>query len=446
MRAIQYLGSKLNVKNEIATIIKNISKPNNIIVDAFAGTGVIGNELKLSYKIISNDIQKYSSLINKILLSSTINKTIMEVSIKNDILENENFKKNINYLSDIFRDPLKKEKEIIESNNFKILAEFISSQLFYDGTNYIKGMNLEFDKTYKKVLKFFNIKNIEKIKKNRDYYMLFSLYYLNGYFSLFQCNVIDSVRYAIDKTDNEEKKQYLLFLLLHAISEVTCSVGKQFAQPLKIKDKNLKIKELSAKRCIRDWKLDIIEKMENMHKKFSKEIKIGSYMNEVYNLDVDSLLSILKEQEGLIYYLDPPYTIEHYSRFYHVLEVLVDYNYPKLEKKIIKGKECLLNGRYPINRFQSPLSIISKAKDQFEIMFKTISESDSKLVLSYSDAENEGRSRVVTRDDLIKLLEKYFKKVEIFEIEHNYKKLNKEELNITEKSTRELVFVGENNG
>ena len=112
MRAIQYLGSKLNVKNEIATIIKNISKPNGIIVDAFAGTGVIGNELKLSYKIISNDIQKYSSLINKILLSSTINKTIMEVSIKNDILENEDFKKNISYLSKIFKEPLKKEKEI----------------------------------------------------------------------------------------------------------------------------------------------------------------------------------------------------------------------------------------------------------------------------------------------------------------------------------------------
>lgn len=276
--------------------------------------------------------------------------------------------------------------------------------------------------------------------------MLFSLYYLNGYFSLFQCNVIDSVRYAIDKIDKEEKKQYLLFLLLHAISEVTCSVGKQFAQPLKLKDKNLKIKELSAKRCIRDWKLDIIEKMESMHKKFSKEIKIGLYMNEVYNLEIDSLLSILKEQKGLIYYLDPPYTIEHYSRFYHVLEVLVDYNYPKLEKKFIKGKEYLLNGRYPINRFQSPLSIISKAKEQFERIFKTISESEAKLVLSYSDAENEGRSRVVTRNDLIKLLEKYFKKVEIYEIEHNYKKLNKDELNIVEKSTRELIFIGENNG
>lgn len=446
MRAIQYLGSKLNVKNEIAMIIKNISISNNIIVDAFAGTGVIGNELKFDYKIISNDIQKYSNLINKILLSSTINKTIMEVSIKNDILENESYKKNISYLSNIFKEQLEKEREIIKNNNFELLAEFISSQLFYDGTNYIKGINLEFDKVYENVLKFFNIKNIEQIKKNREYYMLFSLYYLNGYFSLFQCNVIDSVRYAIDKIDNEEKKQYLLFLLLHAISEVTCSVGKQFAQPLKLKDKNLKIKELSAKRCIRDWKLDIIEKMENMHEKFSKEIKVGLYINEVYNLEIDSLLFMLKEKKGLIYYLDPPYTIEHYSRFYHVLEVLVDYNYPKLEKRIIKGREQLLNGRYPINRFQSPLSIISKAKEQFERMFKSISESESKLVLSYSDAENEGRSRVVTRNDLIKLLEKYFKKVEIYEIEHNYKKLNKDELNIAEKSTRELIFIGENNG
>ncbi len=71
MRTIQYLGSKLNVKSEISKIIDTIANEDTVIVDAFAGTGVIANELKVERKIISNDVQKYSYFINKVRLQQS---------------------------------------------------------------------------------------------------------------------------------------------------------------------------------------------------------------------------------------------------------------------------------------------------------------------------------------------------------------------------------------
>ncbi len=446
MRAIQYLGSKLNVKDEISKIIQDVSNGRSIIVDAFAGTGIIGNELKNKYTIISNDIQKYSCMINKVLLSSNLMEVATAFSVKRDILENIYYKSNKEKLCNIFSEQLKKEQEIIDNSDLELLSFFTSSQLYYDGSNYRRGYNSEFDKTYNNVLSLFNKRNIDNLRKDPDVYMLFTLYYLNGYFSLSQCIQIDSVRFAIRKFKNEAVREYALFLLLHAVSEITCSVGKQFAQPIKLREKNLKLKETAAKRCLRDCKLNIFDKMTALHQRVLVNGMNGLYENIVYNLNINDLLTKLQYKSGLVYYLDPPYTIDHYSRFYHVLEVLIDYDYPELEKKKLQGVERVLNGRYPLGRFQSPLSVPSKAKNEFNKIFQRIAESKSTIVLSYSDAVDAGRSRVVSKNELLSLLNKHFKTVDVYEINHEYRKLNKDELNVTEKFTRELVFVGENYG
>ena len=446
IRAIQYLGSKLNVKEDISKIISQIATEGCTIVDGFAGTGVIGNRLKKEYKIISNDVQKYSYLINRVLLSKNLRETATNFSIKDDLLVSPFYLSNKEYLINIFKKQLNIENEIINNSDIELLSQIVSSQLYYDGSNFEKGRFPKFDYVYDNVINNFSLENIKLAKENSKYSSLFTLYYLNGYFSLSQCIEIDSLRHAISKIKDEDKQNFALFLLLHAVSEVTCSVGKQFAQPLKLLDNQGKVKKSSAEKCLRDWNLKVSDEMNDLHMRILEQEANSVFDNEIYNLEIGDLIDNISERKNLVYYLDPPYTIDHYSRFYHILEVLIDYDYPELERKMIRGRVRVLNGRYPVGRFQSPLSIPSKAKVEFDSIFKKIASSGALLVLSYSDAEAGGRRRVVNRLELQELLAKYFNTVEAFEINHDYRKLNKEELNVTSEFTRELIFVGANYG
>ena len=81
---MNYIGSKLSLKSFIKDTILEISKidsENKIFADLFAGTGVIGSEFKkMGYKVIANDIQHYSYILNKHFIenNSPINIELLE--------------------------------------------------------------------------------------------------------------------------------------------------------------------------------------------------------------------------------------------------------------------------------------------------------------------------------------------------------------------------------
>lgn len=65
---LQYMGSKSRI---LSHICEPISTNNSIetVVDLFAGTGSIGYALKEYKKVISNDIEYYSFVINQAILN-----------------------------------------------------------------------------------------------------------------------------------------------------------------------------------------------------------------------------------------------------------------------------------------------------------------------------------------------------------------------------------------
>ena len=81
---MNYIGSKLSLKSFIKDTILGISKidsENKVFADLFAGTGVIGSEFKkMGYKVIANDIQHYSYILNKHFIenNSPINIELLE--------------------------------------------------------------------------------------------------------------------------------------------------------------------------------------------------------------------------------------------------------------------------------------------------------------------------------------------------------------------------------
>ena len=106
-------------------------------------------------------------------------------------------------------------------------------------------------------------------------------------------------------------------------------------------------------------------------------------------------------------YIDPPYTNAHYSRFYHILETLVLYDYPDIE----------FFGRYRSDRYQSPFCIRSEALNEFSEMMRLCSESKKKLVISYSDTSQ----CILKKDEIIDITKKYYGNVQVKEMDYLYR-------------------------
>ena len=68
---ITYLGNKRSLLNEIDSIISQIDNTNLTTVDLFSGSGIVSRLFKkYSKKIIANDLELYSEIINNCYLSN----------------------------------------------------------------------------------------------------------------------------------------------------------------------------------------------------------------------------------------------------------------------------------------------------------------------------------------------------------------------------------------
>jgi adenine-specific DNA-methyltransferase len=80
--------------------------------------------------------------------------------------------------------------------------------------------------------------------------------------------------------------------------------------------------------------------------------------------------------EHAVVYADPPYSKEHYSRYYHVLESLERYDYP--------GSDGV--GRYRDDRFRTPFSVRSEVERATDQLCSEIADRGWTFALSYPDS------------------------------------------------------------
>ena len=126
-----------------------------------------------------------------------------------------------------------------------------------------------------------------------------------------------------------------------------------------------------------------------------------------------------------------------------MLETLVEYDYPELEEKSYHGCKYLMNGRYRNDRVQSNYCIPSKGKTEFELLVKKIAEKNINIVMSYSDSDDDKntRKRVVSKDELLNILNQFYPNVELKNITHKYRKLSSKESNRKDYDDSELLFI-----
>ena len=66
------------------------------------------------------------------------------------------------------------------------------------------------------------------------------------------------------------------------------------------------------------------------------------------------------------------------------------------------------------------------------------------VVLSYSedDEDKQTRKRVISKEDILQIMNEYFSSVTVKNVEHRYRKLNMKNTNRKEMKNSELLIVG----
>gem|GEM_PF-2538658 len=361
-----YMGSKKNLGPFLVESLSRVLPKEGIVIDLMCGSGAASQAFSNNWKTYASDAQKFSQYL-ALIQGKGYNRKMAEQLLKKLEL---NINKNKDELNKHVSQWVKDEDILFHSKIDELLfhryKEFLKKTVSYPTRNnseVSRKLNCEINK--------------RRIDPTIFPYCLFTAYFANVYFGFRQSIEIDSIRYAIDRLDDEYDKKWALGTLVATLSHLGSGYAAQFAQPVEpTKNKIPELFEQRAKSVFHEFSRKIIalsqesetakNTIEILHEPWEKTL------NEAANL-IDS--------GKVVVYLDAPYKREEYSRYYHVLETVVVYNYPSA---ILKGK---LPDKKSGERFKSLFftKISKNIEDEFVKIIKEILNHGWTCAWSYSD-------------------------------------------------------------
>lgn len=408
VKTVHYLGSKARMLAPIKKYIDELNEANGRVCDLFCGSGVVSEYLLQRYDVLAVDIQNYSKVYCEARLTGgvhDINCRQIESDIKESLIRKNNlddYKPILDYEDEcklaLMNGKLEPMYEIIERGSLYAYLEELE---------YVEdALSPALEKVFSEVAK-----NVGNRSVSIDTVVV--RYYGGLYFSYRQAIDIDAIAsYAF--AQNEPLKSKILAALMGATTDVVNTVGKQFAQPLKVINKDGSLKKNLARKIIADREIDVFEQFYKWMVYYTERPQ-NEHSFEVVCDDYVEVLRNLKPGDIEVIYADPPYTRYHYSRYYHILETICLHDNPQISTTFPNGKGGLSRALYRNDRHQSPFCIKSKAPKAFEDMFRYAHEVQASIVLSYSpfDANSGATPRLLSIDEIVSIAKKYYTKVEV---------------------------------
>lgn len=200
---------------------------------------------------------------------------------------------------------------------------------------------------------------------------LFTWNFSGSYLGFRQCMEVDSVRFALDAQLSKGSlsvsgHRWLCLSLARAISRCSTSTG-HFAQPLSPKSNNVGRYVRQRRRSIWTEWLDGIDDLAPLGNTRWRA------KNRAYCSDALTLVGDWAGEPPAVVYADPPYTNDQYSRYYHLYETLVLYDYPRATGV----------GRYREDRKVSAFSLKAGVATAINSLIAGVAAMGSDLVMSY---------------------------------------------------------------
>ncbi|MFC2150568.1 DNA adenine methylase, partial [Calditrichota bacterium] len=403
----------------------------DIIVDLMAGTHTVGYAMKQRCRMVANDIQRYSMVIGNTLLNYN-----PQPHFDGAVLEafNKYYLANMRHLKNLFNLGFKSESTFVnaaktEQPSWAEYSDFCENYPHFLRPTKAPGYPEEF-------MLLFGKHRVEAYRtlNKLEPYSLFSLYYANTYLGVLQCAQVDSIRYAIDKICDEwvdANADYgydgfglrclLLSALIASISRGNPGPGHWAAFP-RVNDRNYDY-------LLGYRRLDLHQIFVDRVKRIEEEIAKHQSPFEAHTVKTEDYVTFMAEvheyiKKAKVVYLDPPYSQGHYSRFYHLIETLIQYDYPEISH----------SGRYRTDRHQSPFAHKGKVAAAVGAVCEVARDAGTTMVLSYS------RGGIVPEHEAFQaILEKYYptSKIELRTLSSEHSKLGQAK----RMQTEEYIFT-----
>lgn len=346
------MGSKRSLAPRIAADI-NERFAVSTIVDAFAGTCAIGTALAPNHPVVANDIHAFATAVARALLVASPPRPSLAAALRE---LKQPFEENLARLLEVLGDRVRAEQRLLagcsRATGWQSFLHFSHEEL--SATPPITIPGLADVQAYRRDTKL-------------QPYALFSMLFASAYFGIRQAAEIDSLRFAIDSADPRHRDFYLV-ALLHAVSHCSTSPG-HFAQHLVPRD------EKNTRYIARIRQRSIFKRFLNELSQLESPQCFDRAANAAYQEEATIFIQrVVPTLAGpVVIYVDPPYSRAQYSRYYHVLETLILYDYP----------EAIGKGRYRTDRFTTDYSRSSGVENAINALVSAAAGTGHALYFSY---------------------------------------------------------------
>lgn len=434
-RPIYYLGCKTTIADAIKNAINDVDPTRGPLLDLFSGTGAVATSIADSRYVATVDVQEYS----RVLCSAQLNPPGLTTSFVDKFMDCIAHGKAISLLSWCLQPLIDFEQHSIDSalkGNLEGLIELLESPplVAYENCEAV------YSDSYLGEAAQIAVSRLMSEGLSGTALSTVCRNFAGIYFSFEQAIALDAVLSMAADSDSSIQDT-LKASALSTASTLVNTIGKQFAQPIQPRNRAGVIKSGLARRVYRDRSIDALTTQKIWLEKYTR-LPVRKAESKILRLDYIDALERFGETFSVVY-ADPPYTRDHYSRFYHVLETMCLRDNPKISKVTKNGKTVISRGVYREDRHQSPFCIRSSAPKAFDTLFSSARKYDLPLVLSYSPHEDGDGThpRAMSMEQLVSIANQYYNKVEICSIEgtiHN--KLNRNGLALKTREHAEVIF------
>lgn len=393
---VHYIGNKSRLLEPIAEAVAALLTDVGEVVDLFSGSGVVTARLSNLAPVVSIDIQHYSGTLARAQTSAFELDVDAWISAAESLSGEYSRRPGVSAI-------LAHEARALQGDD-ALLIEMLES-----GSGMARmHAPRELDTALGSSLR-------EAARHRRLGEGVLFHYYSGPYFGYAQGIALDALSVAARALPSSGARDTATAIILGIASELATSVGNHFAQPLKVRDRSGAVKTSHIRRAASKREVDLWARVRKQALRYSNA-KESPHPISTFTGDFRAALDT-RVRAGSVIYADPPYTRDHYSRFYHVLETIVLGDEPGFA--LLPGRG-VPRGLYRQERHQSDFSIVSRAPKAFESLFAQAHRLAAPVVLSYSPVDHQSskpRSRAAALASIVDIAQRTGYSVEVRPVE-----------------------------
>ena len=423
VRTINYLGAKVRLLPAITEAVQAVAPIGTTVCDLFSGSAVVARSLAEHFDVVAVDIQEYARVLASAVTMRDRDKCSDETL------------------------PISKAHPALESIAVRRLIDFENAALDSAAAGQYNPICDLLDHGSILASKEAPESLAHGLRELLDAadtletgpHTVLTRYYGGIYFSYQQAADLDALA-SEARAIRGRSRDLVLAAVMIAASEVVSTVGSHFAQPIRPRTPTGTPKASAIRSIIPRRRKSAVRAFREALSRLSTAVQPTHYCKAIC-ADFRNALEDLPLDTSAVY-ADPPYTRDHYSRFYHVLETIALGDEPDVSTVVTHGTASLSRGMYRSSRHQSPFCIRSEASLAFEDLFTAVGRRRIPLVLSYSPYGEGAHPRVMTIDEIERLAGGYFSDIQRWPVERlAHSKLNAGHLNLDRSFDAEVMLV-----